>query len=180
MAAERTMIREDDLPATSTAADTWLVDRLKHRRAPGDPDYDAFYDATDDQLARLLAAIDSPAGRHPVADAARRTMIRQNEPGVTSGTNEARKAARGRTCNAERPIGSQCRPDCKRPTEAQAHCSVCHQRMGSVSGFDKHRDDGYCLSPADLGMVQRDGVWRTPMSDEARAAFDAKREANHG
>lgn len=88
----------------------------------------------------------------------------------------ARKSAHGQTRTAERPIGSKCGPDCKRPSQTQAHCTVCHVTFGGVSGFDRHHGDRDCLSPTDLGMVERDGVWRTPMSDAARASFVAKRD----
>ena len=61
-----------------------------------------------------------------------------------------------------------CIPACKSPTPAQAHCSVCHLTFGGVTGFDAHWKDGKCADPSALGYVERDGVWRTPMTDEAR------------
>ncbi|MFI2663379.1 FDXHR family putative zinc-binding protein [Micromonospora carbonacea] len=64
-----------------------------------------------------------------------------------------------------------CPTTCTQPTPAQAHCSVCHHTFGGVTGFDSHRRDGTCLDPATLGFVQRDGVWRAPMSDDARERF---------
>lgn len=37
--------------------------------------------------------------------------------------------------------------------------------FGGVTGFDKHRKDGRCLDPADIGFEERDLVWREPMSN---------------
>lgn len=64
-----------------------------------------------------------------------------------------------------------CPPSCKRPSPAQAHCPTCHRTFGGVTGFDAHRKDGDCVDPTDFGMVERDGVWRTPMTDAARERF---------
>lgn len=94
---------------------------------------------------------------------------------MSQSTNPSRIPADGLTFNAGRPIGSKCRPDCKRPTPAQAHCSVCHQTFGGVHNFDRHRDDGWCLEPATLGMVQREQVWRTPMAEDVAEKFRAMR-----
>lgn len=43
-----------------------------------------------------------------------------------------------------------------------AHCSSCHRTFGGVTGFDTHRRNGRCLTPAKLGMELRDGIWRQP------------------
>ncbi|MEV5819389.1 hypothetical protein AB0L22_09450 [Micromonospora haikouensis] len=64
-----------------------------------------------------------------------------------------------------------CHTTCVLPTPAQAHCSACHTTFGGVTGFDSHRKDGTCVDPATLGFVQRDGVWRMPMSEDARERF---------
>ena len=61
---------------------------------------------------------------------------------------------------------------CATPTPNQAHCAACHLTFGGVTGFDAHRKHGACLDPYALGMVERDGVWRTPMSDAARERLD--------
>jgi hypothetical protein len=53
-----------------------------------------------------------------------------------------------------------------------AHCPTCHRTFGGVTGFDKHRSHGECLDPATLGLVERDGVWRAPMSDAARERME--------
>jgi hypothetical protein len=65
-----------------------------------------------------------------------------------------------------RPIGSKCTDDCRRPTQSQAHCSVCHRTFGGVRNFDLHRHDGWCLDPAGVGLVDRDGVWRRPPPED--------------
>lgn len=45
----------------------------------------------------------------------------------------------------------------------RAHCSGCHRTFTGVSAFDRHREDGACLDPASLGMVERDGgLWGAP------------------
>jgi hypothetical protein len=47
------------------------------------------------------------------------------------------------------------------PSPSQAQCGSCLQAFGGVSVFDRHRRNGVCLLPSDLGMY-RDarGVWR--------------------
>lgn len=65
---------------------------------------------------------------------------------------------------------SACTATCRRPSPAQAHCkSGCHRTFGGVGGFDRHRRDGQCLDPATLGYVERDGIWRAPLSEEGAA-----------
>lgn len=71
-----------------------------------------------------------------------------------------------------------CLPTCRKPSPFQAHCGACHRSWGGVSGFDAHRKDGRCLDPASLGYVERDGVWRTPISDAARERLQSLREAS--
>lgn len=78
---------------------------------------------------------------------------------------------------------SGCTAACTEPSQANAHCSVCHRTFGSPSGFDKHRQMiggpkvgrrgvspsgplNECVDPATLGMTERGGVWRTVMSTE--------------
>ena len=55
-----------------------------------------------------------------------------------------------------------CMPSCIKPTPAQAHCSVCHETFGSVSGFDRHRRGGQCLDPTTIPGIHRNerGIWR--------------------
>lgn len=33
-----------------------------------------------------------------------------------------------------------------------AHCARCHRTFGGVSSFDRHRKDGACVDPADVGL----------------------------
>lgn len=93
-------------------------------------------------------------------------------------SNPRQTAPHGQQRTPERPNGSKCQTTCVRPSPAQAHCTVCHRTFGSVkSGFDKHRSDGACLDPATLGMVERGGIWRTPMDPEATARLRARTTA---
>lgn len=92
-------------------------------------------------------------------------------------TNQPRSAVYGSRHNAH-GARNHCDDTCVRPTPSQAHCGArgCHQTFGGVTGFDAHRKDGTCLPPASIGMVLSDlGVWRTPMSDEARERLEAAR-----
>ena len=34
-----------------------------------------------------------------------------------------------------------------------AHCVSCHATFTSVTGFDKHRKDGECINPPEVGLV---------------------------
>jgi hypothetical protein len=79
-----------------------------------------------------------------------------------------------------RPVGSKCRPGCRAPAGgSQAHCSVCHSTLRSVSDFDRHRRGGGCTELAAMGLVERDGVWATPeghaAAEGARAMLAARR-----
>lgn len=65
----------------------------------------------------------------------------------------------------------------REPSPGMAACTVCGRVFGGVGGFDQHRnhrdDDTLterdrCIDPATLGMVERDGVWRTPMTEADR------------
>jgi hypothetical protein len=92
-------------------------------------------------------------------------------------TNPARKSPTGSRHNAA-GASNRCGNTCVRPTPSQAHCAAlgCHRTFGGVTGFDAHRKDGECINPTTLGMVLSDhGIWRTPMSDEARERLEAAR-----
>jgi hypothetical protein len=42
-----------------------------------------------------------------------------------------------------------------------------------VTGFDRHRKDGWCLDPATLSMAPDDrGVWRMPKSERMDSFLD--------
>jgi hypothetical protein len=53
-----------------------------------------------------------------------------------------------------------------------AHCSVCHVSFSGVNTFDRHRKDGACRTPAEMGMRPLEGRtsevwgWPTTQSDE--------------
>jgi hypothetical protein len=59
---------------------------------------------------------------------------------------------------------------------AISKCGACGRTFLSLAGFDAHRHHeatrvqtgSRCADPAVLGMVQRDGVWRKPMTQAAR------------
>lgn len=78
---------------------------------------------------------------------------------------------RGRKTERTAPTTPFCTPSsCKghRPSPSQAHCRMCCETFGGVSGFDAHRKDGWCHNPATLStpMSQDDrGIWRWPKSD---------------
>lgn len=69
-----------------------------------------------------------------------------------------------------------CGPGCLHPTPTQAHCAVCHQTFGGVSGFDEHRVDGTCRDPEVLGMTYRGGAWRRPITAEELARIRRNRD----
>lgn len=79
-----------------------------------------------------------------------------------------RSAAYGAPGRAHGPSGSRCCPPAPPVSGAQAHCSTCHETFGGVRGFDLHRRGGVCNPPASVGLADRDGVWRSPMSDADR------------
>lgn len=62
-----------------------------------------------------------------------------------------------------------CTTSCVQPSPAQAHCGACHRTFGGVSGFDRHRRGGLCLSPAEIGYADNGrGVFREPLTDSRR------------
>lgn len=97
--------------------------------------------------------------------------MKANASNPTNNTHKAVPRLRPQRHGTSRP----CDDTCNRPTPSQAHCAAagCHQTFGGVHGFDKHRREGTCLNPADLGMSSIKGIWRVPMSDEVRARFIA-------
>lgn len=63
-----------------------------------------------------------------------------------------------------------CTSTCIQPSPSQAHCGACHVTFGGITGFDRHRRDGQCLTPEAIGHTDNGrGVYRLPMT-EARAA----------
>lgn len=86
---------------------------------------------------------------------------------------------RGRKTERNAPQGTLCsRSGCAapRPTPSQAHCTVCHETFGGVTGFDKHRKDGWCQNPASVDLVADDrGIWRWPASPDLRRFAESLR-----
>lgn len=68
-----------------------------------------------------------------------------------------------------------CISTCVRPSPSQAHCAAgnCHRTFGSVSAFDRHRRGGECLHPEEVGLQERNGVWRAPLDERQRARLAA-------
>ena len=63
-----------------------------------------------------------------------------------------------------------CTTTCIQPSPSQAHCGACHVTFGGITGFDRHRRHGQCLTPEAIGHTDNGrGVYRLPMT-EARAA----------
>lgn len=77
---------------------------------------------------------------------------------------------------------SRCTDACKRPTPAQAHCTVCHRTFGGAWGFDEHRKggDGLCVDPVSKGMVEMEGIWRTPMDQDKVTMFKDRVRGTRG
>jgi len=44
-------------------------------------------------------------------------------------------------------------------SKSLAHCTACHRTFGGVGGFDKHRDNGRCIDPMELGMEIKERTW---------------------
>ncbi len=65
--------------------------------------------------------------------------------------------------------GTPCREDCTIIGPVQAHCTVCHQTFTGTPTFDRHRRDGGCLNPADLGLTKVRHLWATPEGHAKRA-----------
>jgi hypothetical protein len=73
-----------------------------------------------------------------------------------------------------------CTTTCVQPSPSQAHCAAdgCHITFGAVSGFDRHRRDGQCLTPEAIGYsADARGVYRAPMSEAGRARLAQLRDA---
>lgn len=65
-----------------------------------------------------------------------------------------------------------CNSECKSPSRAQAHCSVCHRTFSGAWAFDEHRDrrpgvpyEERCLEPGSIGLREVQGIWRREATD---------------
>jgi hypothetical protein len=72
-----------------------------------------------------------------------------------------------------------CQTTCVQPSPSQAHCAVCHLTWSGVSGFDRHRRNGRCLAPPEIGYADDGrGVFRAPPTEAGRKRFEAIRAAH--
>lgn len=72
-----------------------------------------------------------------------------------------------------------CADTCVKPSPTNAHCSACHRTFGGITGFDRHRRGGQCLSPLTLDMhADHNGIWRSAAPDPTvRPAWPQRDEA---
>ncbi|MGH8610196.1 MAG: hypothetical protein ACREX9_23150 [Gammaproteobacteria bacterium] len=61
----------------------------------------------------------------------------------------------------------------------KCQCRECGRVFGAVTGFDLHRQGPmsarYCSDPAALGLVEKDGVWKKPISPEEIAKLTRRK-----
>lgn len=82
----------------------------------------------------------------------------------------------GRKMDRNAPVGRRCDGTCEHPVPSMGTkvclCTVCHEVFSTPTHFDRHRRDGWCQNPEDLGLEKNvHGVWRQPMNDEDRDVF---------
>lgn len=47
------------------------------------------------------------------------------------------------------------------------HCTVCHETFSGATSGDKHRRNGACLDPTEIGLhLDGKGVWRFPAPED--------------
>jgi hypothetical protein len=51
------------------------------------------------------------------------------------------------------PLPHSCRCGTRWAGTRTAHCGACHHTFTGIGPFDRHRRDGTCLNPADVGLV---------------------------
>jgi hypothetical protein len=55
-----------------------------------------------------------------------------------------------------------------------SHCGVCHHTFGGVAPFDRHRPDGHCVTPLEVGLSPLPGrayaCWGQTETDAAEVS----------
>lgn len=77
---------------------------------------------------------------------------------------------KGRKMERNAPKAYRCDETCShiKPSDSNCLCTVCHEVFKTISWFDAHRSEGWCLDPASVGLVQRpNGLWGGPPMDPA-------------
>jgi hypothetical protein len=73
-----------------------------------------------------------------------------------------------------------CTAACVQPTNAQCHCTGCHQTFRHVGDFENHRkgepEARTCLWPVKLGLANMSGLWAT-VESHAKAREAGRRLA---
>jgi len=88
---------------------------------------------------------------------------------LTAGPRDAQRLSHlnGRRAHDDLPFGHKC--GARWSGMQTSHCARCHQTFGGVGGFDRHRKDGKCLVPVDIGMSLLPGrafaVWGMPHTE---------------
>lgn len=80
---------------------------------------------------------------------------------------------KGRRMERNAPQGYRCDSTCTHPVPQMGTkvclCTVCHEVFGTPANFDRHRKDGWCQNPEELGLIIGErGFWVTPWTVEAR------------
>lgn len=70
----------------------------------------------------------------------------------------------GRRMERNAPRGYRCDETCTHkaptPNSKMCLCPVCHELFSTPRNFDRHRDSGWCLEPATVGLRKNEhGVW---------------------
>ncbi len=97
-------------------------------------------------------------------------------PGSDS-TSEPGKPLHEATQEADGPyLPHSCKCGAKWSGGETAHCAAdCHLNFSTARSFDRHRKDGQCRPPADIGLVERERrgytVWGQPGDERLAAVF---------
>jgi len=92
---------------------------------------------------------------------------------------------RGRKMERNAPRGTRCTPGCTHPrpnlNTSTALCTVCHESFGTVRNFDRHRHDGWCTNPVEMGLRKDEkGHWRETVPPEDLERLRALRSSGKG